>query len=91
MTKFKEILGSSRFQQMLIVSILQALVVFNVITGDQSVQLVNIVSYLFGASVLIGTVDKASEAKAGVTSVTLPKNVTAVTTSKVTGTTRKKE
>lgn len=58
MNKFKAILKSSRFQQLLVVAVLQVLVVFNVIDGDKFNHLVDIVSGLFLASVGIGTIDK---------------------------------
>lgn len=81
MTKFKEILGSSRFQQMILIAILQSLVLFNVITSDQGTGLINIISYLFGASVLIRTVDRnAGDAKSA-TTVSIPNNVSSVSAS----------
>lgn len=77
MKKIKEILSSIRFQQMLVIAVLQSLVVFNVISGDQSIQLINIISTLFGASVVLGTVDKHADTKT--TTVSIPDNVSSVT------------
>jgi len=64
MKKLLQIIQSARFIQLVIVAILQSLVLFNVLTTEQGVGLVNIISALFGASVVIGTVDKnTGEAK----------------------------
>jgi len=61
----KTLLGSSRFQQLTIIAVLQALVLFNVISSEQGTGLINILSGLFGASVVIGTVDRRSDALVG--------------------------
>jgi len=89
MKKLLQIFQSARFIQLVIVAILQSLVLFNVLTTEQSVGLVNIISALFGASVVIGTVDKntgearieSAKLSTGTTTVTIPDNVSEVTAS----------
>lgn len=89
MKKLLTIFSSARFIQLLIIAILQSLVLFNVIDTAQGAGLTNIISTLFGASVVIGTLDKnIGEAKIEVaklsvasTTVTIPKSVSRVTAS----------
>jgi len=57
-TKFKEIITSTRFIQLFIVSVIQSLVLFNVVTSVQGEGLINIISALLIGSVTIRTVDK---------------------------------
>lgn len=52
------LLKSSRFQGLLIIAILQALVLFNVITNVQGEGLIHIVQTLIGAAIAIRTVDR---------------------------------
>lgn len=79
MAKFKAIISSARFIQLLIVALLQALVLFNVISGEQGTGLINIISGLFVASVAVSTIDKHGNAESKKTTVSLPVGVTAVT------------
>lgn len=79
MQKYKDLLNSSRFQQLLIIAILQSLVVFNVISSDQGVQLINIISALFGASVVVRTVDRQSDVQANGTVVNISSAPTTAT------------
>ena len=58
MTKYTEIFKSVRFQQMLVIALLQALTLFGVITSEQGVGLIDIISTLLGASVITKTIDK---------------------------------
>lgn len=58
MTKYTEIFKSVRFQQMLVIAIMQALTLFGVITSEQGVGLIDIISTLLGASVITKTIDK---------------------------------
>lgn len=58
MAKYTEIFKSVRFQQMLVIALLQALTLFGVISSEQGVGLIDIISTLLGASVVTNTIDK---------------------------------
>lgn len=85
MTNFISVIKSSRFQQLFVIAVLQSLVLFNIISSDQGVGLINIISGLFGASVVIRTVDRQTDVKTaaatGTTTVSIPANVSNVTAS----------
>lgn len=70
MQKFIDIFSSARFVQLFVVAILQALVLFRVIDTEQGTGLINIISALFAGSVVIGTVDRASENKVAAAIIT---------------------
>ena len=55
------LLGSPRFQAILVAAILQALVLFDVINGEQGEGLVLIIQMVLGAAVVNKTVDKMGE------------------------------
>ena len=78
MNKIKQLFLSLRFQQLLVVTILQILVALGVISGDKGVQITNIVSVFLVGVAGIGTLDKSAQARAGATTVTLPKNISSV-------------
>lgn len=58
---FGSLLSSPRFQGILVAAILQALVLFNVITGEQGEGLVLIIQGIIAAAVLNKTVDKVGD------------------------------
>lgn len=58
MNKYIQILTSTRFLQLLTVAVLQALVLFNVISSEQGEGLIDIISALLVGSVAIRTIDK---------------------------------
>ncbi len=57
------LLKSSRFQGILLIAILQALVVFNVITGDQATQLITIIQAVAAGAITVRTVDRFGDKK----------------------------
>ncbi len=77
----KNIYTSPRFWLIIVVATLQSLAVFNVLGGDQVDQLINIISLALGSMVALRTVDKMSENKGQVTTVTMPENVKSVSAS----------
>lgn len=90
------LLSSIRFLQLVVVAVIQALVLFSVISTDQGTGLANIISALLVGSVGLGTIDRFSAAKATTTTVTIPSGVSNVTAStavqkisKTTGTKKK--
>lgn len=86
--KLVALLSSPRFVGLVIIGALQALVLFNVISGAQGEGLIQILQTIIGGSVVIKTIDRASEkvssASANTTTVTMPKSVTSVKASKST-------
>ena len=86
--KIVALLSSPRFIGVLIIGALQALVLFNVITGTQSEGLISIIQTVIGSAVVVRTLDRAAEkvggASANTTTVTMPKNVSSVKASKTT-------
>jgi hypothetical protein len=58
---FGSLLASPRFQAILVAAVLQALVLFNVITGDKAEGLVLIIQGVLAAAVLNKTADKIGE------------------------------
>ena len=52
------LLKSNRFQGILAVALLQALVVFNVITSTQGESLIQILQTIIGAAIVIRTADR---------------------------------
>lgn len=86
--KIVALLSSPRFIGLVIVGFLQALVVFNVITGVQAESLIQIVQSIILGAVAIRTLDRNAEKVAGATAntttVTMPKNVSSVKASKTT-------
>lgn len=86
--KIVALLSSPRFIGVLIIGALQALVLFNVITGTQSEGLISIIQTVIGSAVVIKTIDRSAEkvgsSSANTTTVTMPKNVSSVKASKTT-------
>jgi hypothetical protein len=86
--KIVALLSSPRFIGLVLIGALQALVLFNVITGVQGEGLTQIIQSVILGAVAIKTVDRASEKVAGATAntttVTMPKNVSSVKASKTT-------
>jgi len=58
MESIKTLFSSSRFQGVLIIGLLQALLLFNVITNVQMEGLVQIIQTIIGAAVAIRTMDR---------------------------------
>jgi len=86
MDKLKQLFLSLRFQQLAVVTVIQILVALDVISGDKGVQIANIVSVFLVGVAGIGTLDKTAQIRAGSTTVSMPSNVSSVTT-----TTKKKK
>ena len=59
----KGIYKSPRFWLIVAIAILQALPVFNIISGEQAKQLIDIISLAMGGVVAVRTADKLSEPK----------------------------
>jgi len=82
--KLVALLSSPRFIGVLIIGALQTLVVFNVITGEQATKLIEIVQGVILAAITIKTLDRSAEkigaSSANKTTVSMPKNVSKVTT-----------
>jgi len=75
----KNIFQSPRFWLIVIIAILQSLAVFNVLGGEQVDKLINIISVALGGIVTVRTVDKIGEAKANMTTVSMPASSKKVT------------
>lgn len=58
------LLKSSRFQGLLLIGVLQALVLFHVITGEQSQGLIQIIQAIVAGAVVVRTVDRSADVKA---------------------------
>lgn len=56
-----ELLKSIRFQAILIIGLLQALVLFNIITGVQGEGLVQIIQAIVAGAVVVRTVDRSGD------------------------------
>lgn len=65
MNKIKSILNSIRFQQVVIVAVLFALVSEGVIENETSVVIANLIASILGISVIVGTIDKAATSIGG--------------------------
>ena len=59
----KNIFSSPRFWLIITIAVLQSLAVFNVLSGDQVKQLIDIISVALGGIVAVRTVDKLGEQK----------------------------
>lgn len=75
-----KLLQSPRFLAVLVIGLLQGLVLFNIITGEQGEGLIQIIQAIIGAAVVVRTVDRVGDKQvlaAGVASEQL--NVVSVT------------
>jgi len=78
--KIIALISSPRFIGLVIVGGLQALVLFNVISGPQGEGLTQIIQAIIGGAIVIKTVDRnTGDAAKGTTTVSIPSNVTGVT------------
>jgi len=75
----KGLFTSPRFWLIVVIAVLQSLAVFNILSGEQVKQLVDIISLAIGGVIAVRTADKFSEPKPNTTTVTIPTNVSEVT------------
>jgi hypothetical protein len=89
MNNIKELFSSFRFQQLLVVAILQALQLFNVLDSVQAQGLTDIISTLLIGSVAVGTIDKFNTSKNKAT-ISIPTTGTSEVRAAVNKTSKKK-
>lgn len=65
------LLKSSRFQGLLVIGILQSLVIFNVLTSEQSQGLIQIIQAIIAGAIAVRSVDRLGDKKVEAAAVTV--------------------